>query len=90
MTNTKCGGQYEFLGPSSPFYVAPKNPFGCGASLADVADLSLSVTINGATTTETKAKIPEVAVYELTSTANKTLDVVIFIPVRGIESGNIG
>lgn len=89
MTNTKCGGVFVWM-PSHPQYAPPSNAFGCGATEVDIADLSLSVTINDVTTTETVTKVPEVAVYELFYTVNKTLDVELFIPLKGIESGNIG
>ena len=88
-TNTKCGGVWPDW-PWHPQHVPPSNAFGCGATEVDVADISLSVTVNDVTTTETIDKVPEVAVYEFLYTVNKTRDVELFIPLKGIESGNIG
>ena len=57
---------------------------------ADVADLVLHVTINGSTTTVTESDIKQLGIYEKTSNVIDTIDKFLFLPLTGVETGNIG
>ena len=76
--------------PSHPHYQPPKPPFECGVSKADVADINLIVTINGNAETESQTEVKQMGIYEKTASVNDSIDVSLFIPLKGIESGNIG
>ena len=52
--------------------------------------INLQVTVNGVTDTETETEVKQFGIYQLTSNINKSLDVSLFHPLTGIESGNIG
>ena len=59
-------------------------------TLYNVTTFNLQVTVNGVTDTETETEVKQFGIYQLTSSINKSLDVSLFHPLTGIESGNIG
>ena len=59
-------------------------------SQADVADLTLQVTMSGNTITKTETEIKQLGIYQKTNNVVDTIDAYLFIPLTGVETGNIG
>ena len=57
---------------------------------ADVADLLLHVTLSGSTTTVTESEIKQLGIYQKTSNVIDTIDKFLFLPLTGVETGDIG
>ena len=46
--------------------------------------------MGGSTTTETESEIKQLAIYQLANNVIDTIDAYLFIPLTGVETGNIG
>ena len=89
LNNQQCGGAHLHA-PGTVYYVPPKHPFFCPFSKADVADLTLHVTMSGSTTTATEKEIKQLGIYENAKNVIDSIDAYLFIPLTGVETGNIG
>ena len=55
-----------------------------------MADLTLQVTMSGNTITKTETEIKQLGIYQKTNNVVDTIDAYLFIPLTGVETGNIG
>ena len=55
-----------------------------------MADLSLHVTISGSTTTVTESEINQTGIYQKASNVVDAIDKFLFLPLTGVETGDIG
>ena len=55
-----------------------------------MADLKLQVTISGTTSTATETEIKQLGIYQKTNNVIDTVDTFLFLPLTGVETGNIG
>ena len=57
---------------------------------ADVADMTLHVTMGGSTTTVTEKEIKQLGIYQKANNVIDVIDSFIFLPLKEVETGNIG
>ena len=55
-----------------------------------MADPTLKVTMSGNTITKTETEIKQLGIYQKTNNVVDTIDAYLFIPLTGVETGNIG